>query len=155
MEPSFHPLDFDALKKGTWIETEELIRILGSTPADRDKWKLGILRLCDQIEKNAKLVARADHDRVRVMDDRELCAWTYRWVEQLTSRQVNMTQRRSLIDRAELSDAERDLAERRDRVAIAVSVGAMATLRKQRRIEKLVHKPAGLLADGETEGSES
>jgi hypothetical protein len=146
MKLSHYPLDFDALVKGSWIETAELIQITGLTPDD-DKWDFALLDLVQQITRQASMLARIDHGRIRIMDDQEACAYTYRQVEVGVRKNVKWAQLRALIDRKDFTDTERDLAERRDRVAAAVAMASSRTLRKQRRLEKLIVHPE--LGDGE------
>lgn len=136
-----YPLNFDELEKGTWLDTDYLIKVLGCNPADGPKWNFALMGLCNGIEREASIVAHVSQDRIRLCDDAEACEYLTRGFNQALGKLPRYTARRFLIDREGLTSEQRDIAERRDRYLGAVTHAAHLEARKQRKLEKLIHRP--------------
>ena len=136
-----YPVDFEALKKDSWIETVVLTAAFGLSPADGARWNFALVGLVQQIARESEIVARIDHDRIRLMTDTEADEYTYRRVEQHVYGIHRAVCRRALIDRAAMGPEMRLLAERRDRAALGIDLAARGEMRRQRKIEALVHRP--------------
>ena len=136
-----YPLDFDALRKDSWLDTHELIHALNVTPADGSKWNFALVGLAEQITRESGILCRIDHDRIRLMSDAEADDYTFRRLEHHTRGLGTTARRRTLIDRHMLDGAQRQIAESRDRVVFSVALAARTELRKQRKLEGLVHQP--------------
>lgn len=133
-----YPLDFDILEKGNWLEGSELEHAIGSTPADPTHWRLGLLKLKQQIEDQTPILCREDHDRIRLMTDPEAREHTRRrWFHNLGG-MVKQVTRRARIDVTLIPSDEKQMMESETRMMAAVTLAARSELRKQKRIELLV-----------------
>jgi hypothetical protein len=141
METTKHPIDFSLVSKGTRLATHELVSVLGKSPADGAAWSFALIDLCERIEDECDLVAKIENDGIRVLTDSEACEYLFRQLELGARKMTRATRRRALIDRDQLTDAQRKVAESRDRIALAVSTSARGTLRKLKRLEALEHVP--------------
>lgn len=128
----YYPIDFGAITKGSWLETQELERALG-VGRGGPSWQFALMRLCEQIRENSGALACIKNDRIRVMDDAEACEWTFREQERHVRGLRRSAQRRSLIDRSSMDDSRRALAEARDRITTATAIAASQAQRKMRR----------------------
>lgn len=142
MSTEKYPLDFDALEKGTWLEGSVLERAVGCTPRDHGRWNLGLMKLCKMIERAAGIVSYVDHDRIRLCTDAEACNYTTRMNERAQSMMFRSVARRTLIDRENLTEEQRSLADRRDRYLGSVAQATRQEARKQRKMLELLRLPA-------------
>lgn len=127
-----HPLDFDLLEKGSWIETPEL-ESATLTKCGEGAWGLKLVGLCQRIEQETGILCRVDHDRIRLMDDLEASEHAYR--RKLHHyRGVGRQSRRLLkVDTSGFDDEQKAIHAFRVRAALAVTSASRAALRKEKR----------------------
>ena len=136
-----YPIDFDTLTKGSWLETDVLVKCLGVNPADGDPWRFALRKFRDQIESTTGIVCFESHDRLRLATDEEADEYVYRQFGLHHSGITRQARRRLLIDRNAMDDDRRRLTESRDRIVFGVAAAARKELRRQRKLEKIGYKP--------------
>ena len=101
-----HPLDFAALKKGTYISEAELILAVGCEPPT-PQWGLSLIGLAERIFEETGIQAKQEGTQLRLMTDPE--ALIYRQKQEMHG--VRKIRKAGLmlqaLDRGELSDEEK------------------------------------------------
>jgi hypothetical protein len=129
-----HPFDFEALRKGTWIETSELEE---ATSAQRDdvRFALLVLGVRDQIEKQTGILSRVEGQRLRLMTDGEAMVWTIKQAAEASRKlersAVRMTEN---IDTALLTSTEQVVQEHAQRVITAMALAQRSERQKGARL---------------------
>lgn len=132
MHTEIHPIDFDKLSKGMWVETSELERIVGCGPDDR-RWRLRVLAFRQEITDRTGILVRMDHDRLRLMTDSEAYAWNLDLAMKREAGLHRCAQNTALIDRSQLSPAELAEADHAQRkIAAMAAAASMASKRAER-----------------------
>jgi len=134
-----YPLDFDTLKRGMWIEAEELEEAIGCG-LNHPNVNLRILALCQRIKLETGILCRQEKMRLRLMTHGEADVWTYNQVRAGVAATVRNAKARQMVDHNDFEPHQRQAAESRDRIAAAVATAARSTLRQQERMEKLTHR---------------
>jgi len=137
MSVEFHPLDFEALEKGTWLEGEALVLAAGADPSDHKRWRLALLKLRQAIEEKTEILCCEDHDRIRLMTDSEAREHTWRRWRQNFKGLGRQVFRRSRVDLSQIPHEEHRRVESETRVMSGVTAAARARLRKEKRMELL------------------
>lgn len=127
-----HPLDWEALRKDTWLETVELEK---ATLASRHDpfFALKVQGLIHKIERKTGILGRAEGSslgmRVRLMTDSEALEYNIREAGK-ASRKLERCADRLIdnIDRTRLSDIEQQIHDHARRM-----IGAMADAQKREK----------------------
>jgi hypothetical protein len=130
-----HPVDFDALERGTWIEVstiEKAYRVRRGT----DEYQRAVLQLRDLIERNTGILSREDKHRIRLMTDSEALRWN--WDQhRCAARKMRRAARRTVLVRHDkLSEPDRRLAEFQETVITAQAIRVASELRTTSRALK-------------------
>ena len=134
-----HPLDFDTLEKGTWLEGSDLRDAVGCHPdEDIKRWQLGVLGLRERITKETGIVCRVERDKIRLMTDLETDEYTVNRTDQLRQGMRRQLAYRALIDTSEMNDEQRRLCDARDRLVTGTAMAAHAKFRKEARMIRLL-----------------
>jgi len=129
VKTEIHPVDFDRLSKGMWLETPELVRILRVQP-DHKLWRLRVLALRVQITDRTGILVRSEQDRLRLMTDSEAYVWNHNLAMQRESGLMRCAQNTTLIDRSKLNDTERKAADHSARMIGAIAMAARTARKK-------------------------
>jgi hypothetical protein len=144
-----HPIDFDRLEKGTWIEAEE---IESATFSRRNEplYNVRALGLAAQIEKRTGIVCKMDGHRLRLMTDSEALSWTIREGVKASRRLDRSADRLAgNIDRRQLSDAEKRLHEHATRVITSMASAQRLEREKAQRLFTFLGGAKALPEDGD------
>lgn len=152
-DTALHPLDFGALEKGSWLETEELERATMLKRTDKSFWS-AVLRLRDEIKRQACILTRTEGSgadiRLRLMTDSEATAWAagegVRAIRKLNRSALDLM---TYVDRSNLTDPELRAHEHASRVLTAVADAAAREKKKHARLLEFLHAPQ--LGPGEDE----
>lgn len=132
-----HPLDFKALRKGTWLETHALERATSLHCHDR-RFSLAVAKLAQRIYEETGIPCRQENERLRLMSDEEIAPYALKRSSEAVRSIGRMSSYCGSIDRAALSDSQRRLAD-----ATEVGLAALAEVsrrelrRRKREIKKL------------------
>lgn len=125
-----HPFDFDKLKKGMWIETEEL-ELAATCKRSDQSFQLRVLGLKDAIESRTGILSRVEGQRLRLMTDSEALVWTIRQAGDAGRKlERNAARLSENIDAARLTDGEQAVHEHAQRV-----ISAMAQSQRTERLK--------------------
>lgn len=127
-----YPLDFDALVKGTWIETDELEKAVGMR-SGTETFSLRVVRLAASIRERCGIVCRQEGHRLRLMSDEEVAPYAMK-----RATEGVRTIRRAAgyvqdIDMSRLSDSQRRHAEAVSMATAAIATASHRELRAQTR----------------------
>ncbi len=123
---SLHPVDFDALQRGTWIEPD-VIEKAYQVERGTDDYRLAALRLSQEIESHTRIVCRTENGRVRLMTDAELLEWNGDQMQNGVKKMERAAGRTVLIRHDQLTDSQKRKAEFE-----AVTFGALASLARSK-----------------------
>lgn len=136
-----HPLDWEALQKGTWLETEEIEKATLCRRSD-PFFSLRAQNLGDRIERKTGILCRTEGPvqavRIRLMTDSEALEYQIREAGRASRKLERVADRLAdNIDRTKLSELEQQIHDHARRM-----VGAMADAQKR---EKRAHHEMFLL----------
>ena len=133
-----HPLDFEALAKGTWIEVRELELALS---CKRDDISFGqrLLGLRSMIEARTGILSRAEGQRLRLMTDSEALVWVVKQAGVAAHRiELAAVRMRNNVDAAQLSAPEQAVHEHAARVLTEMSISQREHVRKNAKLFALM-----------------
>jgi len=130
--PQPHPLDFESLRKGTWLEADEIERGYARKRDDR-QWRLSLLAASEDIFNECRIICRQEGDRLRLMDDLEADVWLQKQTEHGVSRLRRAARLTGSIDRSGFDAVQLRMSEQRQRLIFAVATSAASTLKRERR----------------------
>ena len=126
MSSNLHPVDFDALERGTWIEPD-VVETAYQVTRGTDGYRLSALRLSQDIEIRTGIVCRQENDRLRLMTDAELLEWNAEQMHNGIKKMERSARRTVLIRHDQLTDSQRRKAEFE-----ALTFGALASLARSK-----------------------
>lgn len=145
--PLPHPLDFGALRKGTWLEAEAIERGYARR-RDNPSYRLSMLAASEDIFRERQIICRQEGDRLRLMDDAEADVWLQKQTEHGVARLRRAARLTGVIDRSGFDATQLCVSEQRARLIFAVATAASSALRRERRALLLA---AGCGASGRLE----
>lgn len=127
-----HPLDYERLQKGTWIETEEISKASFRRPTD-PFFSLAAQNLIDKIERKTGIIGRTEGAfgaiRIRLMTDAEALEYKIREAGRASKKIERIAdQLADNIDRRNLTEVEQQIHDHARRM-----VGAMADAQKREK----------------------
>lgn len=135
--PTCPTLDFQAIKKDTWIEPDLLEKITGTSRDDR-MYSLRVEAIRRQIEQQTGLLCRQLHQGIRVMTDSEASEYMWSMGLHSISRLRRLPGRMAKIDRGELSPDDRKELDSRRRILQAAAQAAVGAVEHRARIEGIL-----------------
>lgn len=125
-------LNYDALEKGTWLETDELEKALLVRRTDKF-FSLRVMNLLDKIERKTGILGRAegaaDAQRARLMTDAEALEYKIREAGRVSRKLERIAdQLADNIDRTKLDEMESVIHDHARRM-----IGAMADAQKREK----------------------
>lgn len=130
-----HPIDFEKLAKGTWLDDAELERAL-NVPRDSTRWRFRLRALLSLIFDQTGIRACEVNGRVRLMTDEEHAAYTRRHFFQHFRGQLRELRARRKIDREQLAGGEAARFESDERAMASMVLAQRSALRKQKALER-------------------
>lgn len=125
-------IDFDSLRKGTWIEAQEIERHTGVLRTDKH-YSLHVMQLKDEIESHCEIIGRQEGDRLWLMDDPEASLWLARQCNRGGRIVMRAGERTKLIDHSRMSKQQREQADHAERYALAMAHAVRDEKRKHRK----------------------
>lgn len=130
-----YPLDFEALEKDSWIETEKIREIYGVKPEDKT-WGLAVVDLVSKILAHRQdLGAFSIQNRIRIPTDFEWSQYCDRRMRHHVRGTARVAAYHARTDTSELTPEQRQFAESGARISQAVAMAARQALRRQAMIE--------------------
>jgi hypothetical protein len=147
------PLDYTRLRKGTWIEADELERATRPPTKRTDVMYLRrVLDLRDKIERKTGILSRIDGLRLRLMTDSEALPWNIRQAKLASERlELAAVRQHCRIDRNGLTEPEQRMHEHASRVIIAMADAQYREKKKAARLFEFIHTPKQLASGDEGE----
>ena len=110
MSVNFHPLDFDAIKKGDAWTVEQMEQLVGH-PSTSKKYELAVLQLANRIEREMAMRNRPATVAVlkgvlRVLNDSEAAVHTAKQFQSGKRKLYRNLQRGLQVDRSQLTTEE-------------------------------------------------
>ncbi len=142
-----HPLDFKALQKGTYIETEALERATRCSAEDQIRFKLRVLELRTMIEQQTSILSRMEGIRLRLMDDDEALFWNLQQAQRAFASVDRAAYRTTLIDTSKLTDDQQQIADVAARAICSTAMAMNQEKAKHARALALLAVPPPRLID--------
>lgn len=143
-----HPFDFEKLRKGTWIDADELEEATTCKRTDPVEFRMRVLALRGLIEQRTGIIVRCEGDRLRLMTDSEALKWSIGQADEAGRRLERNARRLSeSIDRGQLTDTEQVVHEHAVRVVSAMAESTR--MERQRNSRLFALAPKQLTEDAE------
>lgn len=141
-EVRYHPIDFDALRKGDVITVEQLERITGYQYGTR-KFDLAVLALREQItrelhDRNYPITVASENGSLKILTDEEAAAYNPQMFRHGFRKLLRAHRRLMNVDATQLNSEQREALERN----IVVQGKMISAARSSRQIALQSHKRA-------------
>lgn len=135
MNPEKYPLDFDALQKGDYINSDYIQKITGHEPETKE-YSFAVMQLINQIESRLDVVCKQSGNGIEILTDEKAVFYVRK--QNIAANRKKRKQLRRLQTSVDASNLSFDGQKRfiTELTVIGAEVAAVSQVRKQLKHEK-------------------